>query len=52
MAETLTPIAPVYDPLIDLVVSNGIIDQQQADDLREEHTNTGKPVRKLMIDLG
>jgi type IV pilus assembly protein PilB len=52
MAETLTPIAPLYDPLIDLVVSNGIIDQQQADELREEHTNTGKPVRKLMIDMG
>ncbi len=52
MAETLKLIAPVYDPLIDLVVSNGIIDQQQADELREEHTNTGKPVRKLMIDMG
>jgi type IV pilus assembly protein PilB len=52
MDETLTLIAPVYDPLIDLVVSNGIIDQQQADELREEHKNTGKPVRKLMIDMG
>jgi len=50
--ETLTPIAPSYDPLIDLVVSNGVIDQQQADDLREEHAGTGKPVRKLLIDMG
>jgi len=50
--ETLAPIAPSYDPLIDLVVSNGIIDQSQADDLREEHTRTGKPVRKLLIDTG
>ncbi len=52
MAETLTQIAPSYDPLIDLVVSNGIIDQQQAEELREEHRNTGKPVSKLMTDMG
>lgn len=52
MAETLTPIAPAYDPLLDLVVSNGIIDQQQADELRDEHTNTGQPIRKLLVDNG
>ena len=52
MAETLTQILPTYDPLIDLVVSNGIIDQQQAEELREEHKNTGKPVSKLMMDMG
>ena len=52
MAETLTQIAPAYDPLVDLVVSNGIIDQPQADELREEHARTGSPVRKLLIDLG
>lgn len=52
MAETLTPEAPAYDPLIDLVVSNGIIDQQQADEVHEEHTRTGKPIRKLLIDTG
>ncbi len=52
MAETLTPIAPAYDPLIDLVVSNGIIDQQQAEELREERKNTGKPIRTLLIDSG
>ena len=52
MAETLTPIAPAYDPLLDLVVSNGIVDQQQAEELREEHTNTGQPIRKLLIDNG
>jgi type IV pilus assembly protein PilB len=50
--ETLSPIAPSYDPLLDLVVSNGIIDQQQADDLREEQTTSGKPMRKLLIDMG
>ncbi|MDD4102243.1 MAG: ATPase, T2SS/T4P/T4SS family [Kiritimatiellae bacterium] len=52
MAETLAPITPSYDPLIDLVVSNGIIDQQQADELRDEHKNTGQPMRKLLVDNG
>ncbi len=52
MAETLAVIAPSYDPLLDLVVSNGIVDQQQADELREEHKNTGQPIRKLLIDNG
>ena len=52
MAETLTPLAPSYDPLIDLVVSNGIIDQQQAEELRDEHKNTGKPLRTLLVDAG
>ncbi|MDD4016326.1 MAG: ATPase, T2SS/T4P/T4SS family [Kiritimatiellae bacterium] len=52
MAETLVPVAPSYDPLVDLVVSNGIIDQQQADELREEHKNTGKSIRTLLIDNG
>ena len=50
--ETLAPIAPAYDPLLDLVVSNGIIDQQQAEELREEHTNTGHSIRQLLIDNG
>ncbi|HRR33659.1 MAG TPA: ATPase, T2SS/T4P/T4SS family [Kiritimatiellia bacterium] len=50
--ETLAPITSAYDPLLDLVVSNGIIDQQQADELREEHKNTGHSIRQLLIDNG
>ena len=50
--ETLTLIAPAYDPLLDLVVSNGIIDQQQAEEMRDEHKNTGQPIRKLLVDNG
>ncbi len=52
MAETLAMIAPAYDPLIDLMVSNGLIDQPQAEELREEHTRNGQPIRKLLIDTG
>ncbi len=52
MAETLVPITQSYDPLLDLVVSNGIIDQQQVEEMRDEHKNTGKPMRKLLVDNG
>ena len=52
MSDNETAGARAYDPLIDLVVSNGIIDQQQADELREEHTRTGKQIRTLLIDMG
>jgi len=56
MAETGTfeaPVTPpVYDPLIDLMVSNGIIDDQQSDELREEQKRSGKAIRALLVDMG
>lgn len=45
-----TPVA--YDPLIDLMISNGIIDEQQSSELREEHALNGKPMRDLLVDMG
>lgn len=51
-AEAKKPAVPTYDPLLDLVVSNGTIDQQQSDALREEHANSGTPIRNLLIDNG
>ncbi|MEI7945241.1 MAG: ATPase, T2SS/T4P/T4SS family [bacterium] len=53
MAEVPTP-APVstYEPLLDLMTSNGIIDDQQIDDLREEHTRSGKSIRTLLVSTG
>lgn len=45
-------VQPTYDPLLDLVVSNGIIDQPQADALREEQNSSGKTIRQLLIDDG
>lgn len=47
-----TLVQPVYDPLLDLVVSNGVIDQRQADELREEQAASGKTMRQLIIDDG
>ena len=41
-----------YDPLLDLVVSNGVIDQQQADELREERVTSGHTIRQLLLDNG
>jgi len=41
-----------YDPLIDLMISNGIIDEQQSTELREEHALNGKPIRDLLVDMG
>lgn len=52
MSETLTPISTQYDPLLDLVVSNGIIDEQQTEELREEQQNSGKTMRNILIDNG
>ncbi|HOE61345.1 MAG TPA: ATPase, T2SS/T4P/T4SS family [Kiritimatiellia bacterium] len=52
MAVTSTSVAPPYHPLIDLLVSNGIIDQQQAEELRDEQKNSGKPFRTLLVDAG
>lgn len=51
-AQIAAPAAPAYDPLMDLMVSNGVIDQQQADDLRAEQASSGHPLRKLLIDNG
>ena len=47
-----TLVQPVYDPLLDLVISNGVIDQEQADQLREEQASSGKTIRQLIIDNG
>jgi type IV pilus assembly protein PilB len=53
MAEESTP-PPVftYEPLLDLMTSNGIIDEQQVEDLREEHTRSGKSIRTLLVSTG
>ena len=44
--------APAYDPLLDLVVSNGAIDAEQAEQLREEQQSSGHTIRQLLVDNG
>lgn len=39
------------DPLLDLLVQNGVLDETQVTELEEEHKNSsGKPYRQLLLD--
>ena len=42
----------LLDPILDLAINNGVIDTQQAAELKEEHERSGKPVRNLIVDMG
>lgn len=41
-----------FDPVLDLAITNGVIDDQQAQELREEKKRSGKQSRYLLIDGG
>ena len=41
-----------FDPLLDLAISNGIMDAEQAQDVQEEHVRSGKPLHTLIVDMG
>ena len=41
-----------FDPVLDLAISNGIMDAQQAQDIQEEHVRSGKPLHTLIVDMG
>jgi type IV pilus assembly protein PilB len=41
-----------FEPILDLAISNGLMDAQQAQDLREEHTRSAKPLHTLIVDMG
>ena len=45
--------AELFDPLLDLLVQNGVLDDEQVATIREEQKNDGgKPIRQLVIDGG
>ena len=45
--------AEQFDPLLDLLVQNGVLDDEQIATIREEQKNDGgKPIRQLVIDGG
>ncbi len=46
--------APVlrFDPILDLVIANGVIDNEQALIIQQEHDSSGKQIRDLIIELG
>ncbi|MDD2598578.1 MAG: ATPase, T2SS/T4P/T4SS family [Kiritimatiellae bacterium] len=49
--KSLTETA-LYDPLIDLAISNGLIDVQQSEEMRDEQQRTGNSIRKILINNG
>jgi len=40
----------LMDPLLDLVKEQGLLAEDQIEEVVEEHNETGKPVRKVLID--
>ncbi len=52
MEEVITTEVEKYDQLIDLAISNGVIDKQQSEELREERQRTGNSFRKILINNG
>jgi len=45
--------AEQFDPLLDLLVQNGFLDNDQVETIREEQRNDGgKPIRQIVIDGG
>ncbi len=41
-----------FDAILDLALVNGIIDEEQALSIQDEHDNSGKPIRELIVTLG
>ena len=40
-----------FDPLLDLLVQNGVLDKDGVDTIREEQANSGgKTVREIIVD--
>jgi hypothetical protein len=39
-----------FDPVLDLAITNGLVDEQQAQELLEEKKRSGKPMRRLLLD--
>ena len=39
-----------FDPVLDLAITNGLVDEQQAQELLDEKKRSGKPVRRLLLD--
>lgn len=42
----------VSDPLLDIIVERDVFTQEQVDELVAEHSETGRPVRSLIVDKG
>ena len=41
-----------FDPILDIAIENGVVDNEQALSIQEEHDNSGKSTRDLIIEMG
>jgi len=41
-----------HDPLLELLVEQGLLTGEQMEDIAAEHAETGKPVRNMVVDRG
>ena len=48
MSDTDQP----FDPILDLAVQNGLVDEETVAEIREEQQRTGHQTRELLIDMG
>jgi type IV pilus assembly protein PilB len=46
------PAAPVSSPLLDLIRSQGLLDDLQLEEVIEEHNRSGKPIGEILQDFG
>lgn len=42
----------IQDPLLQLLIEQGVLNGEQAADVEAEHLESGKPIRSIVIDLG
>ncbi len=40
------------DPVLDVVLNNGVLDLASCEDIRDEHERSGKPMRDILVDGG
>jgi len=52
MGSMSTSSSPHSDPILDVVLSHGVIDKTAAEDIQEEHQRTGKSIRDVLIEGG
>ncbi len=45
-------VSNVSDPVLDVVIGNGVLDAATAEDIREEHERSGKSMRDILVDGG
>ena len=51
MSATLDSHA-ISSPLLDLIRAQGMLDDLQLEEVREEHNRSGKPISEILQDFG